>query len=308
MSDKFVAGIDGGGTKTLVLCWDLEGKEIAFKQFGAFNLNSIGQEAFNSLLSSICSYLNSLGQCKALCIGAAGISNKKMQELIALNMQQFGIENWKLVGDHEIALCGALDGKVGIGLIAGTGSICFGKSSTGTLERAGGWGHLIGDEGSGYRLGKDALAVVARAMDGYGEPTQLVALLAEKLNLKSRAEIISYVYSNDKSAVAAIAPLVDEACSNGDKLAKEIVDKNAYALVELAKAVAAKLEDKRGSESKQGPEKIKVALLGGLLANKTNLRETFIAKLSEVDSNLVCIDPIHNATIGAAMMALEMIK
>lgn len=295
---EFVAGIDGGGTKTRVLCWNLNGKKLSSKQFGAFNLNSIGDKAFESLLDRICLYITSVGTCKALCIGAAGISNKKMEKLIAVHMKQFGIHNWRLVGDHEIALCGALDGKGGIGLIAGTGSICFGKSATGLFERAGGWGHLIGDEGSGYGLGRDALAAVAMAYDGYGEPTLIQELLAQDMNLASRAEIISYVYTKDKSAVAAIAPIVEKACSQGDKVAQCIVRKNAFALVQLVEAVSCKL----------GVEKVCVAMLGGLLSHKTNLRAAFVAKLGEVDKNKICMDPIHDAATGAAMMALEMLR
>lgn len=245
----FVAGIDGGGTKTRVLCWNMDGKKVSSRQFGAFNLNSIGKKAFESLLDRIGLYLSSIGTCKALCIGAAGISNKSMGKLIAAHLKRFGIRNWKLVGDHEIAMCGALDGKGGIGLIAGTGSICFGKGADGSFERAGGWGHLIGDEGSGYGLGRDALAAVAKAYDGYGEPTLLQKLLAEDMNLESRTQIISYVYSRDKSAVAAIAPIVEKACSLGDKVAQDIVEKNASSLVQMVEAVSCKLGGGKAGEN-----------------------------------------------------------
>ena len=303
----FVVGIDGGGTKTTVLCrsinsYSKDGKNIALKQFGAFNLNSIGEEAFTLLLDEICNYIESVmkanGECKALCIGAAGISNVKMKELVSLSMNNHKIKNWKLVGDHEIALCGALDGKSGIGVIAGTGSICFGCDEKGLFERAGGWGHLIGDDGSGYALGRDALIEVAKAYDGYGEPTQIRDLLSLEMNLSSRAQIISYVYSNDKSAIAAIAPIVEKACSQGDSIATNIINKNAYALTCMVEAVSHKLS----------LSKTNVAMLGGLLSNKTNLRATFIEKMHEIDSNKTCIDPLHDAATGASMMALEMLK
>lgn len=294
----FVAGIDGGGTKTRVLCWNLDGKRISSRQFGAFNLNSIGEKAFRSLLDAICSYLATVGDCKAICIGAAGISNRKMGQIVYSCMKKAKIHRWSLVGDHEIALCGALAGHGGIGVISGTGSICFGKSDDGSIERAGGWGHLIGDEGSGYGLGRDALSAVAKAYDGYGDPTLIQELMENRLGLGGMAQIISYVYTKDKSAVAAIAPLVEEACTNGDAVARRIVDSNALALAQLAKTVAAKL----------GDGKANVAMMGGLLSHRTNLREAFISMLGEMAPDLVCIDPIHDAATGAAMMALDMSK
>ena len=179
----FIAGVDGGGTKTKVVCAAPEGRVLDTAIFGPFNLNSIGPERFSALLEQLCAYLNGLGRCRALCIGSAGISNGEMTRLVEEAMRRGGIENWKLVGDQVIALNGALSGEAGIALIAGTGSICFGKNEAGEYARSGGWGHLIGDEGSGYALGRDALAAVARAWDGWGEETLLTRLLAQKLEL-----------------------------------------------------------------------------------------------------------------------------
>jgi len=289
----FIAGIDGGGTKTTVLCRTLDGKELDRRQFGAFNLNGIGEDAFRVLLDEMASFLCSLGTCRALCIGAAGISNRTMSEMVSEAVTKAGISKWSLVGDHEIAMCGALDGGSGICLIAGTGSICFGRAEDGRLERAGGWGHLIGDEGSGYRLGHDVLAAVAKEMDGYGEKTILTSLLQEKMGLKTRSDIISYVYSHDKSAVGAISPLVDDAVLCGDAVALAIVKDNADALVRLVCAVSKKL----------GFTKTQVALLGGLLSHTTCMREVFVSLLRQADPAKICIDPIHDAATGAVMMA-----
>ena len=116
---QFIAGIDGGGTKTTVICQNLNGEILAEKRFGPFNINSIGEESFIALMSQICEFLNSIGECIVLYIGAAGVSNSQMQSLIELAMMKAGIEHWNLVGDHEIALWGALEGKPGMSLIAG---------------------------------------------------------------------------------------------------------------------------------------------------------------------------------------------
>lgn len=295
---KFVAGIDGGGTKTTLVCWTLGGEHLRTEVFGPFNLNGIGEEAFAELLDEITAFLHSLGECCALCIGAAGYSRNNMGSLTAAAMEKAGIANWKLVGDHEIALWGALEGKPGCALIAGTGSICLGRGCDGSTARAGGWGHLIGDEGSGFALGRDALAAVAKHLDGYGEDTILTRLLSEKLSLTTRQEIISYVYSGDKSRIAAIATLVEEAAASGDRAANSILRKNAAALAELVRAVAQPLALTQGE----------LALLGGLLEHETILRHLFIEEMGRLLPGMRCIAPKHPASVGAVMMALSMLN
>lgn len=289
----FIAGIDGGGTRTTVMCRTVDQKPLGCRTFGAFNINSIGETAFCSLLQEITDYLCSVGICQCLCIGAAGISNRTMEQCVDSAVQRAGIKKHFLVGDHEICLCGALDGKSGIGVISGTGSICFGRSEDGRLERAGGWGHLIGDEGSGYGLGRDALGYIARYLDGYGERTVLTQLLAQNRGLATRQDIISYVYSNDKSAIASLAPLVEDAALQGDDVALKIIETNARSLCQAVCAVSTKL----------GLGKTNVAMLGGLLSHGTVLRKRFIDILGELDRAKHCIDPIADAATGAVMMA-----
>ncbi len=294
---KFVAGIDGGGTKTRVCCRDLQGQTIAEKTFGAFNLNSIGAERFADLLTEITTYLQGIGTCAALCIGTAGISNETMSAMINKALDQAGIMRRKLVGDHVIALHGALDGAPGIALIAGTGSICFGISPTGEEIRAGGWGHLIGDEGSGYALGRDALSAVAHAWDGYGEPTLLTRLLAEAYGLDSRSKIISYVYAGDKSHVAAFSRLVEQAAASGDAVALAIIQANGAKLAQQAETVYRRLH----------MEEAPLAMLGGMLENKTQLHSAFVRAMACRCPSVHCIDPKHDACTGAVMMAQAML-
>ena len=293
---EFVAGIDGGGTKTTVMLRYLGSGEEKVLKTGAFNLNGIGEEAFRANLREIVRFLNDSGTCKALCIGAAGISNSLTREIVSEEMLRGGISRWELMGDYEIALQGALDGGAGVAVISGTGSICYGKGLDGSLVRAGGWGHLIGDEGSGYGLGRDALMFVAKDLDGYGEHTQITGLLSARLGLSTRSGIISYVYSSDKSAVAALSPIVEEAYWEGDEIAIRIVRKNADALSEAAVAVARKLS----------LENARIAMLGGLLSKDTCLRKEFIKCLGQRAPDMSCIEPIRDAASGALMLSLGM--
>lgn len=295
---KFIAGIDGGGTKTRVCCRSLDGAEIETRVFGAFNLNGIGLEKFKALLAEITAFLNSVGECAAVCIGSAGISNEVMVSAVSDAMDNAHIANWKLVGDNVIALSGALDGGGGVILIAGTGSICFGRGKNGEEARSGGWGHLIGDEGSGYALGRDALAAVARAWDGCVEETMLTSLLADELGLDTQRKIISYTYGGDKSAVAALSRLVEKAAAAGDRAALDIISDNAEKMTALVGAVAKRL----------GLPKTEVAMLGGMLENDTLLRAKFIEAMRRRYPDITCISPKKDACTGAVMMAEKMLK
>lgn len=288
---NFYAGIDGGGTQTRVVCASDQGEET--KVFGPFNLNSIGEKRFVQLLDEIGEYLSAKGRCLGLCIGSAGISNSTMAQLVADAMNRHGIHPWKLVGDQEIALYGALEGEPGIALIAGTGSICFGRSAQGATARSGGWGHLIGDEGSGYALGRDALAAVAKEWDGYGQPTLLTGLLASELHLTTQREIISYTYGGDKSRVAALSRLVERAGRQGDGVANRIIEKNASDMTALVGAVAKRLS----------MDETQVAMLGGMLEHDTLLRAAFCQEMARTYPHITPVSPRRDPASGAVMLA-----
>lgn len=294
---EFIAGIDGGGTKTIVICADLDGKLLKEQRFGPFNVNSIGKEGFAALMEEICAFLQGMGQCLALCIGAAGCSNPSMQEVVKAAMEQAHIANWRLVGDHEIALSGALEGRPGICLGVGTGTFCFGKNEDGERVRVGGWGHLIGDEGSGYALGRDALSAVTRDWDGCGEKTTLTKAVREELRLDTHEKLVAYVYGNDKSVVAAFSHIVEREATAGDPVANAILRANAKALVKQASAAAERL-NMRGGE---------MALLGGLAENDTVYRGFLLEAVTEYMPDFLCIAPKQTAAIGAVIMAGELL-
>lgn len=291
---RFAAGVDGGGTRTTVECRTMEGAALCREVFGPFNLNSVGEERFTALLEEIAAFLGKTGECAALCIGAAGVSNPRVRELTARVMD--GLCPWRLAGDHEIALHGAHSGGPGLALIAGTGSICCGKNDRGEAVRAGGWGHLIDDGGSGYALGRDLLSAVVRQWDGRGEETVLTRLLLARLEIETPQELVAYVYGGDKSRVASLAPLAGQAAAQGDRTALDIYARNGAELGELVLAAAKRL----------GMETGEVALLGGLLTGDGRLREALTAWLAERAPGLRCIEPRQDAAAGAAMLALEL--
>lgn len=294
---EFVAGIDGGGTRTRVVCLALDGGLITQETFGPFNLNGIGEGRFTALLEQITDFLQALGKCRVLMIGAAGASNPHMTGLTAKAMELAGIAQWRLAGDHEIALYGALEGGPGCLLIAGTGSICVGKNAKGEQARAGGWGHLIGDEGSGYALGRDGFSAVVRQQDGWGGNTLLTWLMKQELGLHTREAIVDYVYGGQKDRIAAAAPLVERAAALGDDIAKQIIEDNARQLVRMVSAVAGRL----------GLEQAEAALCGGLLEHETGLHRTLASYLKDSVPGLQCVAPKQSPAFGAALMALQLL-
>ncbi len=255
----FTAGIDGGGTKTALLCQTLDGQTLLAKTYGAFNLNAIGEANFRALLQEITADLRKLGTCCSLCIGAAGVSNQRMRELVMEELSAEEIGCWDLVGDHWIALQGALEGQPGICLISGTRSICCAMGTDGPQIRLGGWGHLMGDEGSAYRIGRDGLEAVAGYMDGIRPRTILSELLNRELGLKSRTDLIAYVYRDGKSHIAALAPLVEQAAKQDDSVANRILSDNASALADLV----------IGAADQAGLTCAPVALMGRMLEHNT---------------------------------------
>ena len=162
----FIAGIDGGGTHTRIEIRDMENRFVRRAEFGPFNINSIGEDAFHSLLREVFAACGDMASCASVCFGAAGISNPKVGEILQEELDTAGFAGkWLLRGDQEIALRGAMD-TPGAAIIAGTGSICFGKNAAGETARGGGYGHLIDDGGSGYALGRDVLSAAVRTIDG----------------------------------------------------------------------------------------------------------------------------------------------
>jgi len=303
---RYVAGLDGGGTKTAVTIADENGSVVHEFAVGALNINGQDEASVRAALAEICAEIGrvlpgGLGACAVICLGAAGISNPVVSGLMTSGLREGGFEGaLVLVGDHETALCGAHDGLYGSILIAGTGSIAYGRNGSGDTHRAGGFGHLIDDEGSGYSIGRDLLSAVVRASDGREEPTVVTDLVYERLGIGSVREIVGFVYdkNRNKKEIAAIAPLLSAACESGDRAALRIAQKNAEALAETAYAVTQRL----------GLQDGELALLGSVLTRNRHVREMFIEAMGRLQPKLSCIEPKRDASYGAVLLALEKLK
>ena len=185
-------------------------------------------------------------------------------------------------------------GAAGTILSSGTGSICNGRDRNGRTVRAGGWGHLIDDVGSGYAIGRDVLTAVVRAYDGRGKETMLTGLVQNYWDCKSIGEIIAKTYSStDKSTIAALSHAAEDGASAGDSTAKKILQKNAKDLCELAFTVYRRL----------GEQTMPLCLMGGLLTHQTIFRQEVETRIKTGYEGILLKQPDMDAASGAALWA-----
>lgn len=289
----FIAGIDGGGTHTRIELRDMENRRIRRGEFGPFNINSIGGNGFRSLLQEVFAWCGGMERCARLCVGGAGISNPGVKRILREELEHAGFRGtWQLCGDQEIALRGAMEGP-GIAVIAGTGSICFGKNAEGKTSRSGGYGHLIDDGGSGYALGRAVFSAAVRVLDGREMDSGILRAVCDRLGGGPEG-IVPFVYSpeTDKSAIAGFSSVALEQAQRGDPVALAILREEARELGALVRAVQCRL----------AIPKCRIALLGGLLATDNPYRRVVEAELSGLGEVTA---PEHDALWGAAQMAWE---
>lgn len=290
----FIAGIDGGGTHTRIELRNMDNCLIRRGEFGPFNINAIGEDGFRRMLREVFRWCGDMAECAKLCIGGAGISNPATKRILEEELETSGFQGqWKLCGDQEIALQGAMDGP-GVVLISGTGSICFGKNADGETARSGGYGHLIDDGGSGYALGRDVLACAVRCADGRIQDTAIFEAVCRRLG-GGAERIVPFVYSpeTDKSAIAQFSAIALEQAEQENAEAVRILRQGAEELAQLVAAVQARLD----------MQQCRIGLLGGLIAAENPYRRVVAERLASLGS---VVYPEHDALWGAAQMAWEL--
>lgn len=306
MIQIYTVGIDGGGSKTRAVVVDARGKECGRGLAGSTNYNTVGIERAVEHIRSAVEEAVTIAGCslplKAAWLGLAGIDRPADRDVLLPNLH-FVAESIRLTNDADLVLS-ALEERAGVALIAGTGSIALGQDGCGRVERIGGWGHILGDEGSGYDIGRRALQAAARASDGRGPETRLLELVLHHWELTSADEIIGKVYSNsDNAAIAEISSLTLRAAREGDRTAHEIVRKAAR---ELAHAVVT-VSNKLGLQEKE----LSLALGGGLLLNEAGFRSLvlrYIRKHLSIEQVVFVEQPALSAARAALSMTEEGIQ
>lgn len=242
---RYVIGIDAGGTKTVGMLADESGKVHTRARGPGANLVVHGELAVEKVLYQIIEDLQSPGSVAALCLGMAGVDRPEEKETVEGILRRLGQRQAvRIVNDALIALVAGAPEGIGIVVAAGTGSIAFGVDPSGKTARSGGWGYLLGDEGSAFWLGHAAVRAGIRAADGRGEPTTLFERIIDKLQIEAADGLVKWFYDQEYSRhrVAELAGIVEEAAVAGDETANELLDHAARHLARAARAVARQLE------------------------------------------------------------------
>ena len=295
----YYCGWDGGGSKTRVCITDGKGTVLDERDFGPLNLNGSSADTVKTTVCDCIDFMKlrdgGLVSCCGLVIGIAGISNRNAAELIEKTVRENQYSgNLQLMGDQEIALAGAVNGPGAI-LIAGTGSVCFGKDSAGNPFRSGGFGYLIDDVGSGYAIGRDILIAVSHSLDGRGPQSCLTESVLRQLGINEPKDLITWLYAPEtgKSQIAALAPLLLPALLQNDATAFAIAEKASQDLADLVIAAWKKSNLQAGE----------VALTGSIFTYFDFIRAHTLSLLQQALPQVRVGAPRHSAAHGAAFLA-----
>jgi N-acetylglucosamine kinase-like BadF-type ATPase len=312
---RYVLGIDGGGTKTQAVLMNANAEILGTGEAGPSNYQSIGeQQAKNSIIDAIIGAIadaNLSGiNIHGISLGLAGAGRPEDIALIktwlpeiminTANIQwSLSAENILVCNDSLIALVGGVGQPVGMVVIAGTGSQIFGQNQQGVTKRVGGWGYLLGDEGSGYDLAIQGLKAVFRAYDGRGENTSLTSAFLNYLNLVNVEGLIKLIYRSGwrVTDIAALAKIVDQEATQGDLIANQIIQ---GAIAELVLGVKVIYQDLFASQ-----QTIELVTMGGVWQSQANFRNQFIDQLKITNPAIQVIWPRYSPAYGAGLLVLD---
>ncbi len=298
---KIFLGVDGGQSSTTALVGDEAGRILGSASGGPCNHVEAaeGRDKFvRAITESISAACRAAGldvntvQFEAACLGFSGGAEDKR----AIVEQTLRAGHLLVTYDAPIALAGATGGEPGIITNAGTGSIAYGRNAEGKTARAGGWGYIFGDEGSGFDIVRKALRAILQQAEGWGPRTLLHDLLLEATGAPTANNLMHRFYTSEypRSRVASLAPLVDRAAEKGDEVAAAILHQAANDLERLAKGVYQQLFAPGSA--------VRVAYIGGVFRSRF-LPERFRELVHRELGQSECAPPLYGPAAGALLEA-----
>jgi N-acetylmuramic acid 6-phosphate etherase len=306
---QHVLGVDGGGTQVeaiLAIVEDGKPRVVGRGQGGPANVNAESRTgAFAQIRRAIDAAFDAArlprGRVGAVCFGLAGAGRAAEQRAVSewaeLNQTSTLIE---VTGDVALPIA-LLPQQTGVVIVAGTGSCVLGRTGDGRNARAGGWGPMLGDEGSAYGLTMSALRAIMRTLDARGRSTSLTERLLQQMELTEPAQVISAIHGDhwNRTRLATLAPEVIRAADEGDGVANGIVSEHVGELAENAAVVVRRLSLPR--------EGIAIALAGGLLTRSPTYRDRLLVKLGSLGIRPGHVVEASEPAIGAVLRAVSML-
>ncbi len=309
-TNEYIISVDAGGTKTNAALFDINGNILHTFDTGFGNMLVDKQQAMEHVGDAIAG-------CKAFAtsndprfhiyLGCAGIEpGDHRQVMTAYLSNRFPDDDIRLENDAKMGLYACTKGDDGILIISGTGSIGYGKNGT-TIKRIGGFGHILGDEGSGYDIAINALKHVIAVYDAEDEPTELSRRILERLNTDVFGAV-AFAAEATKADIAALFPIVNEAAESGCRYALGILNQAGRCLA----VMAMRMYHKMGFAANETHKPVPIYRRGGVIERNRFVREAFseqtASETSIIGKNAVTIDDgSHNlpAVYGGYFMHLE---
>jgi N-acetylmuramic acid 6-phosphate etherase len=302
---QLILGIDGGASKTVALLADSDGNILGRAQVGGSNKQVSGVEATLLTLRHAVERVFAAAelpvqQVAAACLGLSGVDRPADHTLITGWADERRLARaLRVVNDAQLVVAAGTPDGHGVGLICGTGSIAISRAIDGRTARAGGWGYLLGDEGSGSEIALKTLRAAAQATDGRGAAHTLLAAVLELWELEGPYDLIPYVYNlpDPRTCLADLPPLVARLAQQGDSDATLILEEAGR---DLAAAVisAADQIGLRGA--------IPLALAGSVVLHTPRLREALCAELERRGRPADPVTAVEEPTLGAIRLAREL--
>jgi N-acetylglucosamine kinase-like BadF-type ATPase len=304
---EYVIGVDGGGTKTEAAAYSISGKWLGSCQGGASNPQAVTYEKaisnLEELFDSLFAQLKLLpSRCKAICLGLAGVDSEGARAPFRKALAEYAKKKgsaFRLMvkNDAEIALMAAIGSNHGIIVISGTGAIVYGLTEDGRRHRIGGWGHILGDTGSGYEIGLHTLQAVMRSHDGIAPKTALTDMILERHGFPTPVSLKEYIYGPaiKKQQIAEYAEICIRAAEAGDALAMELIRDAALQLADMALAMQKKEDLFTVS---------RIGVTGSIFKNSRLFLDTFEAQIRS-HSNAAVMLSTQSPVFGAGRLALQ---
>ncbi len=294
---SYFLGFDGGGTKTDCVLLDAEGLVLRKSQGGPSNpLRSGYPKAWFSVSGAADAVLAHQAiravDINGICAGFGGAARPSVARRMSTFLERsFPKAEVKVTTDIEIALAAAAGTGPGVVLMAGTGSVAYGRNAEGKTIRAGGWGPWLGDEGSAFDIGRRALTAVRRYDDGMGPATILSSRVLKSLGYREWSGVIEHIAKDPDEVFPRVYPVVARAAEEGDEVSREILAGAVDALIDLATHVIHNL----GLAAEQFP----LVRSGGVFAHSSFLDSLVDARLHEIASRAT-IGPLRKSPAEAA--------